>query len=161
MTDPAADLPNLTTETAIDAAAVARVVETAFGPGRYAKTAERLRENSRPQVGFVMRAKARVVGSVRLWPVWIGETSATFLGPIAVDRDWREAGLGATLVAACISWSEERGVPGLLLVGDPPFFGRFGFRRIENVALPGPVDPARLLWLSLDGTTPTGPVRRG
>jgi predicted N-acetyltransferase YhbS len=158
MTDAAAEIPVLSSETAFDAAAVARVVEAAFGPGRYAKTAERLREGSEPQVGFVMRGTDGVIGSVRLWPIVIGQTPATFLGPIAVDRSWREAGLGAGLVEACVAWAREQGLAGILLVGDAPYFGRFGFERIEGVTLPGPVDQARVLWLSLDGTLPSGPV---
>lgn len=158
MTDAAAEIPMLSTEAAFDAEAVARVVEAAFGPGRYAKTAERLREGSEPQVGFVMRGAEGVIGSVRLWPIMIGGQAATFLGPIAVDRSWREAGLGATLVEACVGRAREQAMPGILLVGDAPYFGRFGFERIEGVSLPGPVDPARLLWLGLDGSHPTGRV---
>jgi len=158
MTEAATEHPMLSSETAFDAVAVARVVEAAFGPGRYAKTAERLREGSVPQCGFVVRTAAGVVGSVRLWPIWIGETLATFLGPIAVDKAWREAGLGASLVEACVDWAREQGLPGVLLVGDPPYFGRFGFERTAGIRLPGPVDPARLLWLSLDGTQPAGSV---
>ncbi|MBN8553536.1 MAG: N-acetyltransferase [Caulobacterales bacterium] len=159
MTDAATEVPTLATETAFDAVAVARVVEAAFGPGRYAKTAERMREGSEPQIGFVMRDKGGVIGSVRLWPIIVGETPATFLGPIAVDRSWREAGLGASLVDACMVWARAQRLAGILLVGDPPYFGRFGFERTEAVTLPGPVDPARLLWLSLDGSHPSGQVR--
>jgi len=160
MTEIAPQPPWIAEETVFDAEAVARVVEAAFGPGRYVKTAERLREGSVPQAGFVMRNEAGVVGSVRLWPITIGGQAATFLGPIAVDRVWREAGLGASLVDACIVWAREAGLPGVLLVGDS-YFGRFGFERAPGVDLPGPVDPARVLWLSLDGSAPTGLVRIG
>ncbi len=161
MTEPALNRPSLSVESAFDAGAVARVVEAAFGPGRYAKTAERLREGSNPEAGFVMRAEAGVIGSVRMWPIRIGTMRATFLGPIAVDPTWREAGLGAALVEACIAWAREQGLPGILLVGDPPFFGRFGFERIDAVFLPGPVNPSRLLWLALEGETPAGRARIG
>ena len=147
-------------ETVFDAAAVARVVEAAFGPGRLAKTAERLREGRDPAVGFTARHDSRVIGSVRLWRIRIGETPALFLGPIAVDRVERNAGVGADLVAACVDWARQAGAPGVLLVGDPPYFERFGFRRIDDATLPGPVDAARLLWLGLDGAeAPSGPVR--
>jgi predicted N-acetyltransferase YhbS len=57
-----------------------------------------------------------------------------------------------------VAWAREQGLAGILLVGDAPYFGRFGFERIEGVTLPGPVDQARVLWLSLDGTLPSGPV---
>ncbi|WP_282009068.1 GNAT family N-acetyltransferase [Brevundimonas aveniformis] len=161
MTEPAMNRPTLSVESAFDAGAVARVVEAAFGPGRYAKTAERLREGSNPEAGFVMRGEAGVIGSVRLWPIRVGALRATFLGPIAVDRTWREAGLGAALVEACIAWAREQGLPGILLVGDSPFFGRFGFERTDAVVLPGPVNPSRLLWLALDGEKPVGLARIG
>lgn len=160
MTETAPQTPWIAEETVFDAEAIARVVEAAFGPGRYAKTAERLREGSAPQAGFVMRGEAGVIGSVRLWPITIGGQVATFLGPIAVDRVWREAGLGASLVEACIAWARAAGLPGVLLVGDA-YFGRFGFERARDIELPGPVDPARVLWLSLDGSRPTGVVRIG
>lgn len=147
-------------ETVFDAVAVARVVEAAFGPGRLAKTAERLREGRDPAVGFTARHDGQVIGSVRLWRIRIGETPALFLGPIAVDRIERNAGVGAELVAACIDWARQTGAPGVLLVGDAPYFERFGFQRADGVAPPGPVDPARLLWLGLDGQqAPFGPVR--
>ena len=147
-------------ETVFDAAAVARVVEAAFGPGRLAKTAERLREGRTPAVGFVARQDGRVIGSVRLWGVTIGGEPALFLGPIAVERTERNAGIGAELVAACVDWAREAGASGILLVGDPPYFDRFGFQRIDGAVMPGPVEPARLLWLALDAVeAPVGPVR--
>ena len=68
-----------------DADGVEALILAAFGPGRFAKTAERLREGSRPAAGFVARRDGRIVGSVRLWPVLIGQTPGLFLGPIAVD----------------------------------------------------------------------------
>ncbi|MEH6664113.1 MAG: N-acetyltransferase [Brevundimonas sp.] len=147
-------------ETVFDAAAVARVIETAFGPGRLAKTAERLREGRDPAVGFVARQDGRIIGSVRLWTVTIGGAPALFLGPIAVERTERNAGIGADLVATCVDWAREAGTSGVLLVGDPPYFERFGFQRIAGAHMPGPVDPARLLWLALDAVeAPAGPVR--
>ncbi|WP_292107626.1 N-acetyltransferase [Brevundimonas sp.] len=147
-------------ETVFDAAAVARVVEAAFGPGHLARTAERLREGRDPAVGFVARQDGRIIGSVRLWTITIGGAPALFLGPIAVERTERNAGIGAELVAACVDWAREARASGVLLVGDPPYFERFGFKRIEGAAMPGPVDPARLLWLALDAVAaPTGPVR--
>lgn len=147
-------------ETVFDAAAVARVVEAAFGPGRLAKTAERLREGRDPAVGFVARQDNRIIGSVRLWTITIGGAPALFLGPIAVERTERNAGIGAELVATCVDWAREAQAAGVLLVGDPPYFERFGFQRIDGAVMPGPVDPARLLWLALEAAAaPGGPVR--
>lgn len=146
-------------ETAADAAAVEGVVLAAFGPGRFAKTAERLREQASPVAGFVAREDNRVIGSVRLWPIRVGETEALFLGPIAVEAGSRRAGLGADLVAACVDHARASGASGVLLVGDSPYFSRFGFGPSPDVDLPGPVDRRRLLWLPLATASVRGPVQ--
>ena len=142
-------------EIAADAAAVEALVLAAFGPGRFAKTAERLRERATVATGFVARDGERLLGSVRLWSVTVGGTPALFLGPIAVAADNRRAGLGAELVQACLSWAAEAD-RGVLLVGDSPYFGRFGFTAATDVRLPGPADPRRILWHGAD--QPTGAV---
>ncbi|MBU3970565.1 MAG: N-acetyltransferase [Alphaproteobacteria bacterium] len=131
------------TEAPADAAAVEGLVLAAFGPGRFAKTAERLRERARIAAGFVAREDGRVIGSVRLWAITVGGAPALFLGPIAVAPDSRRAGLGADLVQACV---EHAAKTGILLVGDLPYFGRFGFRPAPEARLTGPVDQRRVLW---------------
>ncbi|HEY3814060.1 MAG TPA: N-acetyltransferase [Caulobacteraceae bacterium] len=149
-------------ETEADAKAVAYLVDHAFGPGRWAKTAERLREHNRPIAGlsFVARERGRVVGSVRLWPVKIGETAAAFLGPIAVEDAQRRNGVGARLVEQACTAAQAQGVAAVLLVGDEPYFGRFGFVRC-TACLPGPVDTRRVLIRPCDGReAPVGDVRR-
>lgn len=143
-----------------DAFGIESVVAAAFGPGRFAKTAERLREGSEPIAGFVAREGGRIVGSVRLWPICIGGAPAAFLGPIAVELEHRKGGVGAELVDACLKAAADLGLRAILLVGDSPYFGRFGFERAEGVALPGPVDPRRVLVKVLYGGSPTGPVVR-
>lgn len=130
-------------ETASDAAAVEALVLAAFGPGRFAKTAERVRERAHVAAGFVAREDGQVVGSVRLWSITVGGEPALFLGPIAVESGSRRAGLGADLVQACM---EKAGSVGILLVGDLPYFGRFGFSPAADVKLSGPVDRRRVLW---------------
>lgn len=140
-------------EAPADAAAVEGLVLAAFGPGRFAKTAERLRERARIAAGFVAREDGRVIGSVRLWAITVGGAPALFLGPIAVAPDSRRAGLGADLVQACV---EQAGDVGILLVGDLPYFGRFGFRPAPEARLAGPVDQRRVLWRG-EGE-PKGPV---
>ncbi len=139
------DLPHIDVETAGDAAAVEALVLAAFGPGRFAKTAERLRERAPMAAGFVAREGDLLLGSVRLWSITIGGTPALFLGPIAVAAGNRRAGLGAELVQACLIRATEA-KQGVLLVGDAPYFGRFGFVMAPEVHLSGPVDPRRLLW---------------
>lgn len=138
-------LPHIDVETAADAAAVEALVLAAFGPGRFAKTAERLRERAPVAIGFVARDGAELLGSVRLWSITVGGTPALFLGPIAVAADNRRAGLGAELVQACLARAAEAG-QGVLLVGDAPYFSRFGFTMAPDVRLTGPVDPRRVLW---------------
>jgi len=148
-------------ETPADAEGVEALVTAAFGPGRFAKTAERLREGSEPVAGFVAREGGRVIGSVRLWPIVVGETPALFLGPIAVDRAARNAGLGADLVQACLDHARTSGLGGVLLVGDRAYFERFGFRLAPDVKLPGPVDRRRVFWLGMQTEMVSGPVRAG
>ena len=143
-------------EAAGDAAAVDALVLAAFGPGRFAKTAERLRESANPVAGFVIRSEGRAIGSVRLWPIRVGETPALFLGPIAVEAESRREGMGAALVRACLNAAGDAGV---LLVGDPPYFERFGFRPAAGPRLPGPVDPRRVMWAGAG--EPEGAVRAG
>ena len=138
-------VPHIDVETADDAIAVEAVVLAAFGPGRFAKTAERLRERAPVAAGFVAREGGVLLGSVRLWSITIGGTPALFLGPIAVAAENRRAGLGAELVQACLTRAAEAGL-GVLLVGDAPYFGRFGFAVAPDVRLNGPVDPRRVLW---------------
>lgn len=156
MTRTAPPAPLIESETAADAAAVEAVVLAAFGPGRYAKTAERLREGSVPFAGFVARDDGRVIGSVRLWPVTVAGRRAAFLGPIAVEHAFRETGVGARLVEAAAEAARSAGVDGVLLIGTP-WFARFGFVQAPQVTLPGPVDPRRIWWLPQDGApSPTG-----
>ncbi|KAK0350898.1 hypothetical protein LTR94_027142, partial [Friedmanniomyces endolithicus] len=122
-------------------------------------TAERLREGSRPAMGFGVRDGADVVGSVRLWPVVIGETPALFLGPIAVDATRRSDGLGADMIEASIDYARSQGVDGVLLVGDFAYFQRFGFKHAPDAVLPGPVDRGRVLWAATKVDRVFGPVR--
>lgn len=146
-------------EVSADAEAVEALVLDAFGPGRFAKTAERLRERATKIAGFAAWMDGRLVGSVRLWAVTVGEVPALFLGPIAVASDMRGGGLGAELVAACVEEARRQGAAGVLLVGDAPYFSRFGFVMAEGAVLPGPADPRRVLWLPIGQAYASGSVR--
>jgi predicted N-acetyltransferase YhbS len=143
-------------ETAADRAEAEALVMDAFGPGRFAKTAERIRESATMTTGFVAREDGRLVGSVRLWAVTVDGLDALFLGPIAVAGDVRRGGLGADLVGACIGEAQNKGVAGVLLVGDPPYFSRFGFQPAPHVRLPGPADARRVMWLPVTSGAPSG-----
>lgn len=142
-----------------EAAAIDALVMAAFGPGRYAKTAERLREKAGVAAGFSAHQDGRLIGSVRLWSITVGAARSVFLGPIAVDRASRSAGLGGELVRACVEEARRLGLDGILLVGDPPYFSRFGFVAAPEAVLPGPVDRRRVMWLALTDAAPSGPVR--
>lgn len=161
MSDAAAPILNsaVEAETPADAPAVEALVLAAFGPGRFAKTAERLRERAGIEAGFVVREEGRVIGSVRLWRIEVGGTPALFLGPIAVEAASRRVGLGADLVAACVDHASAAGTAGVLLVGDPPYFSRFGFQAAPDVRLSGPVDPKRVMWLPISVQAVAGMTR--
>jgi predicted N-acetyltransferase YhbS len=133
-----------------DGAEILRLHERAFGPGRFARTAERLREGvggPRPDLSFVALVGTLLVGSVRLWPVCVGDEPALLLGPLAVEPAFEGRGLGAALMEAALAAGRARGDTLVLLVGDEPYYARFGFRRVPpgRLDLPGPVDPARVL----------------
>lgn len=148
----------ITPETPAEAAEAEALVLDAFGPGRFAKTAERLRETARRVAGFTARQDGRMIGSVRLWAITVGGGPALFLGPIAVAAEARREGVGAELVAACVDEARRRGVAGVLLVGDAPYFSRFGFVVAPGAVLPGPADPRRVLWLPIGSERAEGLV---
>jgi predicted N-acetyltransferase YhbS len=136
-------------ETKDDAEAIERLHERTFGPGRYAKTAYRLREQVAHSVdlSFIARIGTLLVGSVWLTPVRIGETKALLLGPLTVEPAFRERGIGQALIVRALKEAATNGHRLVILVGDEPYYAKSGFRRIppDRVTLPGPVDPARLL----------------
>jgi predicted N-acetyltransferase YhbS len=132
-----------------DAPAIERLHERTFGPGRYAKTAYRLREQGthRLDVSFTAHIGTLLVGSVRLSPVRIGETKALLLGPLTVEPAFRERGVGQTLIKRALEEARAKSHRLVILVGDEPYYGKCGFRPIPPglANMPGPVDPARLL----------------
>ena len=136
-------------ETRDDAEAIERLHERTFGPGRYAKTAYRLREQvpHSVELSFTARIGTLLVGSVWLSPVRIGETKALLLGPLTVEPAFRERGIGQALIARALKEAAARGHRLAILVGDEPYYAKSGFRQISpgRVIMPGPVDPARLL----------------
>ena len=151
----ASDAWRLAPKRAEDAAAVNALVDRAFGPGRFAKTAERLREGNRPRLDLSVCAWAggELVGAVTLWPIRIGEAPALFLGPIAVDPAWRNQGLAKVMAERACDAARASGETLVLLVGDLPLFGPVGFEPVERgrIQLPGPVNPMRVLWRPLKG----------
>jgi predicted N-acetyltransferase YhbS len=136
------------------AAAIERVLDRAFGPGRFAKTSERVRERgalAEPQLSRVaLNDNGEVVGVCRIWSVRAG-VALYFLGPLAVDPAAQLAGLGLALVKASLEACRMRGGNAIAAVGAERFFRPVGFSLVprDRLVLPGPTDPARLLWLPL------------
>jgi predicted N-acetyltransferase YhbS len=136
-------------ETPDDALAIERLHERTFGPGRYAKTAYRLREQVDHilDLSFTARIGTLLVGSVWLSPVRIGASKALLLGPLTVEPVFRERGVGQALIERALKKAAQKGHRLVILVGDEPYYGKSGFKRIPKgrAIMPGPVDPARLL----------------
>jgi predicted N-acetyltransferase YhbS len=163
MSDPAL---TILPEAADDAAAIERLHERTFGPGRYARTAYRIREGvtHRLELSFTARIGTLLVGSVRLSPIRIGETPALLLGPLTVEPPFRNHGVGRALIERALVAATAAGHRLVVLVGDVPYYGRFGFKPIpkRRATMPGPVDPARLLVAELaEGAFAgvSGPIR--
>jgi predicted N-acetyltransferase YhbS len=144
------DLPvTILPETADDALAVERLHERTFGPGRFARTAYRVREHA-PHLlalSFTARIGTLLVGSVRLSPIRIGATPALLLGPLTIEPPFRGRGIGTKMLERALAAARAAGHRLVVLVGDEPYYARAGFKRIprRQVTMPGPVDPARLL----------------
>jgi len=155
-----------------DAAQVAALNAESFGPGRFAKSAYRLREGVDPVAALSFVAVEPVPGggeilrgSVRFWPIRVGGHEELLLGPLAVQGDQRGRGIGIALMQAGIAAAQSGAWRAILLVGDEPYYTRVGFARLPvgRVKFPGPVDQNRILGLSLKAgelLTLSGEVRR-
>ena len=152
-------------EIASDVAARERLLDACFGPSRFLKTSQRLREGRLPARGLALTAVRgdKLVGTVRLWDVATGcGRPVLLLGPLAVDPALQGAGLGGTLMRAALARAAALGHAAVLLVGDTPYYARFGFagERAAGLAMPGPFERERFLGLdltahALDGATGT------
>lgn len=149
------ELPiTITHESPANTAAIERMHQRTFGPGRFARTAFRLREHTPPDLSlsFTAHVSTMMVGSVRLTPIGIGDTPALLLGPLTVEPPFRSVGIGARLMRVCMEAACAQGHNLVLLVGDAPYYARFGFVAVPHgqITMPGPVDPARLLVAELN-----------
>lgn len=131
-----------------DAAAIDQLLDRCFGPARHARTAYRLRDGVAPTLELVAHGSGGLIGSIQLWPVQLRDPggrhhSLTLLGPLAVAADHRCEGVGSALLTDALARAEGP----VVLIGDEPYYGRFGFMAAGTAgwALPGPVDRARLL----------------
>ena len=136
-------------ETAADALAIERLHERTFGPGRFARTAYRLREarDHLFELSFTAWVGTLMVGSVRLTPILIDTVPALLLGPLTIEPPFRDRGIGTALIARALEDATAKGHRLVLLVGDEPYYRKHGFRKIPKgqVTISGAVDHARLL----------------
>jgi predicted N-acetyltransferase YhbS len=140
-------------ERATDVAAREALLDASFGVNRRLRTCQRLRDGQTPAEGlaFSVVRRGRLIATVRLWHVSAGGVPALVLGPLAVDPSCRKLGIGTALVQRALAAAEARGHGAVLLLGDAPYYSRFGFsaRKTGELQLPGPFDPGRLLGLEL------------
>ncbi|WP_244487455.1 MULTISPECIES: GNAT family N-acetyltransferase [unclassified Aureimonas] len=140
-------------EMSVHSDVVAEISSEAFGPGRFSRAAERVREMAghEPSLSFVASLGDAIVGSVRQSRIAIGGRPAVMLGPLAVRPPFMGRGLGAALLDVAARSAREAGETVILLVGDPPYYLAHGYVPLPtgSVLMPGPADPARLLALPL------------
>jgi len=149
-------------ERAADVAAREALLDASFGENRHGRTCQRLRDGRAPAAGLALSAVrgGTLVGTVRLWHVSAGGRPALVLGPLAVDPACRELGIGATLMQQALAAARARGHVAVILLGDAPYYARFGFSAAKTgeLSLPGPFERDRLLALeftagALDGVS--------
>jgi predicted N-acetyltransferase YhbS len=140
-------------ERASDVVAREALLDASFGANRQMRTCQRLREGQAPAEGLALSAlsQGRLVGTVRLWQVSAGGVPALVLGPLAVDPSCRKLGIGRALVRRALAAAKARGHGAVLLLGDVPYYYRFGFSALKTgeLRLPGPFERSRLLGLEL------------
>ncbi|CAM5366697.1 hypothetical protein MAUB1S_06292 [Mycolicibacterium aubagnense] len=146
----------ITAETAADIGAREALLDRAMGAGRKRKSSEKLRRGRRPSEGLAFVARnegGAVVGTVRLWDVRLGDhgAAALLLGPLAVDPTAKSAGIGSALMHHAVAEAGRLGHRVILLVGDAPYYARFGFsaEKTGRLAMPGPYERDRFLALEL------------
>ncbi len=143
---------------------VEALFDHAFAPGREALSSYRLRDDVSPvkELCLVSRDETGIIGgAIRYWPVRVGGAAALLLGPVAVHATRQGEGLGRLLIEASLERADdwER----VMLVGDAPYYGRFGFQKLKDVEMPPPTNPDRVLGRELrpgawQGVT--GPVEK-
>ncbi len=144
-------------ERASDVAAREALLDACFGANRQQRTCQRLRDGRAPAEGLAFSAtrqdgrEDRLVGTLRLWHVSTGGIPALVLGPLAVDPSCRELGVGAALMRQALAAAKTAGHGAVILLGDAPYYARFGFSALKTgeLSLPGPFEPDRLLAIEL------------
>ena len=131
------------------------LLDRAFGRARQRKTSQRFRDGRIPAEGLAFTAlnkSGRVIGTLRMWNVIAGSAGpALLLGPLAVEARYQRRGIGSELMTHALNMAKVLGHASVLLVGDEPYYSRFGFNQslVTNLRLPGPVESNRFLGLEL------------
>jgi predicted N-acetyltransferase YhbS len=140
-------------ERSSDVVAREALLDACFGDNRHSRTCQRLRDGRAPAEGLALSAlvRGRLVGTVRLWHVSVGGIPALMLGPLAVEDSSRKLGVGAALMDHALAAAKTRGHRVVILLGDAPYYARFGFsgKKTGELSLPGPFERDRLLGLEL------------
>src|ERR1700733_7624234 len=140
-------------ERASDVVAREALLDACFGVNRHTRTCQRLRDGRAPTEDLALSVvrKGNLVGTVRLWHVSAGGVPALVLGPLAVDSSCRQLGVGADLMNHALAAAKALGHGAVILLGDEPYYARFGFsgRKTGELSLPGPFERDRLLGLEL------------
>lgn len=152
---------NLAPETPNDVWEVEEHYDLTFAPGRTALSSYRLRDDVAPLAELCVTARDQggvLAGAVRNWPVLVGGAPAVLLGPIAVHPTRQGEGIAAILMGDVLARARSAGWARIMLVGDAPYYGRFGFARLDDVVMPPPTNPDRVLGMALkrgawDGVT--------
>ena len=142
----------LAQETRDDGWEVEALYDTCFAPGRQALSSYRLREGVAPIAALCVVARdesGHMGGAIRYWPVCVGATRVLLLGPVAVHPTAQGEGLGGALIRDTLARAEAMGEARVMLVGDVPYYARFGFERLEGVEMPPPTNPERVLGVAL------------
>ena len=141
-------------ERASDVVAREALLDACFGDNRHTRTCQRLRDGRAPAEGLALSVvrQGRLVGTVRLWHVSAGGIPALVLGPLAVGNAYRKLGVGAALMDHALAAARARGHRAVLLLGDAPYYARFGFsaEKTGELTLPGAFERERLLALELE-----------
>ena len=141
----------------LHADAIEALYDKTFGPGHFAKTAERLREGtvSLPALSRVAMQDGKLIGACRIWPIEVGEAriAAIFVGPVAIDPDFQGQRLGLSVTGEALEAATKAGWGAAIIIGAPDYFGELGFEAVKpgQLSLPGPQDSARVMIRALAG----------
>ena len=150
-------MPELAPLDVVQPVKVERLLDDAFGADRFGRTAYLLRKFSKPiaSLSFAILEDDNPIGSIQCWPVRIGDFPIVLVGPVAVTPDLQGKGIGHQLMHAMLDAAASLGEPVMVMIGDPEYYGRFGFTSelTGGWTLPGPWEPRRLLARNAKGVT--------